>query len=444
MKKKPILMIDDDPLFLQGYQSILQSDFDVLAATSVTEGIKLMELHSPSVLLLDISMNTEREGLDILPYLKEQYPGLAVVVVTNWDSHLIFKEAMQKGADDFFIKSDNLDYLKTVIENQLFNGDIKSPSSGDVESDFPLAYSPPMVNVLASAKKAAATRCPVLITGETGVGKEVVAQYIHKQSKRRKEAFVAVNCAAIPEQLVESELFGYDRGAFTGAVTAKSGKFEIANGGTLFLDEIEGLSPKAQAALLRVTQDLKLEHLGGTKTISVDVRIIGATLCDLKELVKQSKFREDLYYRLAVFSIHIPALRERKVDILPLSRYFLKKACQENQLPEKEFSHSALLMLKTYYWPGNVRELRNTIEQSAVLSQEKIIRSKDLNLPCPIQEPIVPYEVAKQNSVRDFKEQFFKNAILRNNGNLSAISRETGISRQALQKILKELNLNSK
>lgn len=437
-------MIDDDPMFLKSYQSILQSEYEVYTTTTVAEGMNFIEKHSPHILLLDISLKTEKEGLDVLPYIKKRYPQLAVVVVTNWDSHLIFKEAIQLGADDFFIKSDNLNYLKILLQNLLLDQPGTPLAHENSVMDYPVAFSPAMRNVLNDARKVAPAHCPVLISGETGVGKEVVAKYIHQHSKRKNDPFVSVNCGAIPETLVESELFGFERGAFTGAVKQKPGKFEAANGGTLFLDEMEDIPLKAQAALLRVTQDLKLEHLGGNKTIPVDVRIITATRHNLQQLVKEGKFREDLFFRLAVYSIFVPPLREREDDILPLCYYLLQEILAENGLGNKHFTNQSLLMLKNYRWPGNVRELRNVIERAVINSSGSEIRAADLLLLSDDLTNRLPYEAAKNQVVKNFQKSYIKEALVRNSGNVSAAASEIGISRQALQKMLKELRLDLK
>lgn len=441
MSKKRLLMIDDDPLFLKGYQSILQGEFEVYTATTVVEGMNLIEQFNPDILLLDITLKTKKEGLEVLPHIKKQYPQLPIVIVTNWDSHLIFREAVQIGADDFFIKSDNLNYLKIILQNLLLSQSGKPPAQANDVIDYPVAFSKVMRNVLNDARKVAPAHCPVLISGETGVGKEVVAKYIHQHSKRKNAPFVSVNCGAIPETLVESELFGFERGAFTGAVKQKPGKFEAANGGTLFLDEIEDLPLKAQAALLRVTQELQLEHLGGNKIIPVDVRIITATRHNLQQLVKEGKFREDLFFRLAVYSIFIPPLRKREDDILPLCNYFLQNILTENNIGDKQFTNQALLILKNYRWQGNVRELHNVIESAVIKSRGSEIRAADLFLLNNAPTNRLPYEAAKNQVVKNFQKSYVKEALVRNGGNVSAAANEIGISRQALQKILKEMRL---
>ena len=261
MNKSPILMIDDDEFFINSYTSLLDDEYIVFGAPDISTGFVLIGKVSPVVLLLDISLKTEKEGLTALPNLKKQFPHLPIIIVTNWDSHLIFKEACALGADDFFIKSDNINTLKIIIKKQL----IKSQIHLDEEGATPITHSLAFRQVLKEAKKVAGSHCTVLITGETGVGKEVVATYIHKHSQRSKEPFVAINCGSIPETLLESELFGHEKGAFTDAVQQKKGKIEVANGGTLFLDEIDELPKQNQPALLRVLQNQEIERVGSTQ-----------------------------------------------------------------------------------------------------------------------------------------------------------------------------------
>lgn len=254
-------MIDDDSVFIEGYTSLLGDEYRIQGAADIATGMKLIEKFHPIALLLDISLKTEKEGLAVLPQLKQQFPQLPIIIVTNWDSHLIFKEALTLGADDFFVKSDNINSLKVIIKNLLIQDQI---SDQDVD-DFLVVHSVAFQQILKEAKRVANSHCSVLIVGETGVGKEVVAKYIHRNSQRRRDAFLAINCGSIPETLLESELFGYEKGAFTGALYMKKGKFELANGGTLFLDEIAELSNHSQAALLRAIQDKEIERLGSTK-----------------------------------------------------------------------------------------------------------------------------------------------------------------------------------
>jgi len=440
MNKSSILMIDDDGFFLKTYTSLLGDEYDVHGAADISSGLSLIDKVHPAVLLLDISLTTEKEGLAVLPQLKKQFPHLPIIIVTNWDSYLISKEAILLGADDFFVKSDNLTTLKITINNLL----IKDQSDKRDRSEFLVAESPAFRQVLREAEKAARSLCSVLISGESGVGKEVVARHIHQHSQRCRGRFYAINCGAIPESLLESELFGHEKGAFTGALWKKIGKFEMANGGTLLLDEVEELSPHAQAALLRAIQEHEIEHLGSTQKIHIDVRFIAATKSDLWELTVAGKFREDLYYRLAVYSLHIPPLRQREEDIIPLCHFFLKRLQEKRQVGNKRFTQSTLLMLKTYHWPGNVRELENVIERAVIRCEGHEIRPADLVLQHVSEKSVhFQYDAAKASAVRNFQREHIKEALSRNRGNVSLTAKEIGISRQQLSKIMRDLHLDS-
>ena len=447
MNKLSILMIDDDPVFIQSYAAFLNDEYQVIGAADIPAGIKCIEKQCPAVLLLDISFKAEREGLAALPHIKKEFPHLPIVIVTNWDSHLICKEALTLGADDFFVKSDNVSQLKVILQNLLVRG--QKPALGgqrgvEEPDEFPVAQSAVFKHVLNEARKV--SRCystSVLVTGETGVGKEVVAEYIHKQSQRRSGPFIAVNCGSLPATLIESELFGHEKGAFTGALHQKKGRFEMADGGTIFLDEIEDMPLQSQPALLRVLEGKAFERLGGTQSLTVNVRIIAATQSDLKERVEKGAFREDLRYRLSVYPIHIPPLRQREDDVLPLCHYFLKDFQEKNRTGKKRLSQSTLLMLKNYNWPGNVRELRNVIERAVVRSEGVEIRPADFLLQDVSDTPIaLPYDSAKSRAVREFQKNYIKSALCRNKGNISVAAKEIGISRQALTKIVQELHLD--
>jgi len=441
MKRLHILMIDDDPVFIESYVSLLADEFYVHGAPDIPTGFKLIEKWKPFALLLDITLKTEKEGLKIIPQIKKKFPNLHVVVVTNWDSHLIYNDAMTLGADAFFVKSDNVNHLKVILYDLI----AKKKTSLQEKENFPIACSEAFKHVLNEARKAARHDCPVLICGETGVGKEVVAQFIHQQSRRRKGPFIPINCGSIPDTLIESEFFGFEKGAFTGAFQRKSGKFELANGGTLFLDEVSELSKHAQVALLRFIQTQEIEHLGGTKNIQIDVRLIVASQKDLNELKTNGSFREDLYHRLAVFPIFIPPLREREEDIIPLCHYFLNQFLKENNIKKKNFTQSALIMLKNYHWPGNIRELRNVIERAVIKSDGAEIRPGDLMLQMPPDEYLeLSYDSAKADVTQTFQRNFIKAALCRNKGNITQTAKKIGISRQALIKILKDLNLDIK
>jgi len=439
MKKPSILMIDDDNVFIKGYTSLLKDEYKVYSAHDLANGLKLIEKFHPVVLLLDISLKTEKEGLAALPEIKKRFPYILIVIVTNWDSHLIFKEALYLGADDFFVKSDNVQNLKTIIKNLLYHDNNVIDSNIHV----PVSYSLAFKQILAEAEKVARTNCTILITGETGVGKEEVAKYIHKCSMRCGGPFVTVNCSSIPETLFESEMFGYEKGAFTGALNNKKGKFELADKGTIFLDEIEELSLQVQPKLLRVLQEQEIERVGSIKKIPIDVRVIAAAQNDLKTLVEEGKFREDLYYRIAVYPIYIPPLREREEDIIPLCNYFIKHFQEKHRLGKKRITQSAITMMTSYHWPGNVRELKNSIERAVIMSKGSEIRPSDFQLQDVPNDEIeyLSYNSAKAIAINKFRRDYIKRELYRNKGNISLTAKKIGISRQALTKMMKDLNL---
>lgn len=444
MAKHKIVMIDDDPKFLEHYRAILQDRYEVFTALDIVSGLKLIEERQPRFLLLDVAMKREREGLEALPQLRRQFPALLVVVVTNYESHLIYKQALANGAHDYFIKSEKLQTLRLILENLLAEaGEGEDGERFSFAGTEAVVRSPRMQQIFALARKIAASECSVLISGETGVGKEVVARYIHAHSRRKEQPFEVVNCAAVPENLFENELFGHERGAYTDARETRIGKLEKARGGVLFLDEVAEISPAKQAALLRVLEDRTIERLGGTRSIPLDIRIISATNAELRERMETKQFREDLFYRLSEEEIVVPPLRERETDILPLCYHFLRRAQERENCGEKTFTHQALLVLRNYHWPGNVRQLRYIVNRGVIHSYGRAeIRPSDLSLALDrTAPPFQPYEAAKEKALRRFQREYLKPAIVRHDGNLSAVAAEAGISRQGLQKMLKELDL---
>lgn len=445
MSKHKIVMIDDDPKFLEHYRMLLQDRYEVSGALDMASGLKLIEDRQPRFLLLDVAMQREREGLEALPQLRRQFPALLIVMVTNTDSHSVYKEALANGAHDYFIKSEKLHTLRLILENLLAEaGEGEDGERFSFAGTEAVVRSPRMQQIFALSRKIAASECSVLISGETGVGKEVVARYLHAHSPRKDQPFVAVNCAAIPENLFENELFGHERGAYTDARETRIGKLESARGGVLFLDEVAEISPPKQAVLLRVLEDHTIERLGGTRTIPLDIRVISATNADLKERMEKKLFREDLFYRLTEEEIAVPPLREREADILPLCYHFLRRAQERENCGKKIFAQQTLLVLKNYRWPGNVRQLRHIVNRGVVHSFGRVeIRPPDLSLPLDrTAPPVQPYEAAKEKALRRFQREYLKPAIVRHDGNLSAVAAEAGISRQGLQKMLKELSLD--
>ena len=351
------------------------------------------------------------------------------------------------GADDYLTKplkspeELRLTVKKVLKQRQLVTKQMVSQA--EVDAQFPstiIAHSKLMKNVVSLAEKVAVQPTTLLLTGESGVGKEVMARFVHARSNRRSQPFVAVNCAALTETLLGSELFGHEKGAFTGATSDKQGRFELANGGTLFLDEIGEMSVELQTTFLRVLQEQQFERVGGSRTISVDVRIIAATNRDLAQSIQEKTFREDLYYRLNVFSIQIPPLRERKEDIDPLSEYFLNKLSARMGNDSKSFHPQVKQIFSEYDWPGNIRELQNAIERALIVAKGNEIIPEDL----PVQLIQNNANVSRANSLADLEKAAIFDALTKNANDRPKTAEQLGISLRTLQTRLKEYGLTSR
>ncbi len=386
MTIKSILIIDDDPLIRGFLTDLLQKQY---TTTSVENGIKAKKLITNNhfdLIITDMSL-PDLSGIDIIKFSQTKLINTPIIVITGQGSISNAVEAMRLGAFNYILKPFSIDTLLTLIkkaeefsnlhlENTFFK---KTYLNKDIE--FPLiTESISMKKIIQMAKHIAKSSANVFIHGESGSGKEVISKLIHTQSLRANNPYIRVNCAAIPDTLIESEFFGHEKGAFTGAVCKKPGRFELANNGTLLLDEVTEIPLTLQPKLLRVIQEKEFERLGGTKTLSVDVRIIATSNRNLKQAIEEKTFRQDLYYRLNVIPLKIPSLRERKEDIIPLAYYFLKKFCKQNRKKDKVFTESAKKLLKNYSWPGNVRELANIIERTIVLDLGPVIEKDHLYL----------------------------------------------------------------
>jgi two-component system, NtrC family, nitrogen regulation response regulator NtrX len=377
-----ILVIDDEPGIRSTVRDILSDEsHEVLVAEDAVVGLELLDERRPSLAVLDVWL-PRMGGLDALVEMKKRRPEMEVIVVSGHGTIDMAVRALKLGAFDFIEKPLSIDRLLTAVRNALEigelkreNRDLKRAAAAALEAESLVGSSPALAEVRALIEQAAPSDARILITGENGTGKELIARSIHAASKRANKPFVEVNCAAIPDSLLESELFGHERGAFTDAVSRRAGRFEVADGGTLFLDEVADLSLSAQAKVLRVLQEMRFERLGGEKTISVDVRIIAATNKDIREEIAAGRFREDLFFRLAVVPIRIQPLRERREDIPLLCSHFLAKAAAAGA-PEREISAEGLELLSGRNWPGNVRELANFIERLAVMSDERLVSAR--------------------------------------------------------------------
>ncbi|MCS7313871.1 MAG: sigma-54 dependent transcriptional regulator [Bryobacterales bacterium] len=435
-----ILVVDDDPGFRRLLETILSAEgHQVASAATVSEAMRACGFQRFDLVLCDLRL-PDGDGLQVLRRFRELSPETPFVVITAYGTVPTAVEAMKLGAVDFLEKPlRSPEELRQIVRRTL--GGTPTPQATDRPvagpSGFPcpslIVHDPVMLGVVELARKVAPTNVTVLLTGESGTGKEVIARCIHANSRRANATFLALNCAALAPTLVESALFGHEKGAFTGAVSQHQGVFERAHGGTLFLDEIAELDAASQAKLLRVLQDRTFERVGGHRTIQVDVRLIAATNRDLKKLVEEGKFREDLYYRLSAFPLEIPPLRQRPADILPLARHFLARAARSLGKEPLELDEDAARALLAYSWPGNVRELENMMERVAILCEQRV-RAADLPL---------PRSESKQRPVRwkEIEKEAILEALRRNAGNRTRTAQELGISLRTLQYRLKEYGI---
>lgn len=387
---KTVLVVDDDERLRKQVYWALKDSYRVLEAEDRPQTHQVIEEAPVDLILLDLRLpprvNTPEEGMKTLEEIRSAKPEIEVIVITADKKEETCLKAIENGAYDYFSKPFNLEEMRVVLKRALFRQNLERKVQRlrfQWEEGYNFAgmvgKSEPMRQIFEVIGTLAQADCTVLVRGESGTGKELVARAIHYSSQRAGNPFVPVNCAAIPESLLESELFGYEKGAFTGATTRKPGKFELASGGTIFLDEIADMSLAMQAKMLRVIQERTFERLGGTRPIKVDARVIAATNKVLEELMRKEAFREDLYYRLNVVSIYLPALRERKRDIPLLASHFLRKYNRGDDKNAKGISSQALKLLMDYDWPGNVRELENAIERAIVLGQGDMFLPSDLS-----------------------------------------------------------------
>ncbi|HJS66419.1 MAG TPA: PEP-CTERM-box response regulator transcription factor [Nitrospiraceae bacterium] len=444
-----LLLIDDDAEIRDQMKWALASDYQLLEAPDRVTALGHVRNAMPRLILLDLGLPPDidgaSEGLAILRETLRLNPMAKVIVITGNSDRAKAVAAIESGAYDFIEKPVQLDVLKVVLQRADYLSNLEQEHRvlqqqvGPNEFEELVGSSPKMQDVFRMIQRVGLSDVPVLITGESGTGKELVARAIHRQGARRGEAFVAINCGAIPETLLESELFGYEKGAFTGAAQQRKGRIENAQGGTLFLDEIGDIPLGLQVKLLRFLQDHTIQRLGAKEMIAIDARILAATNVDLKKAISEGRFREDLYYRLCVVTIAVPALSERGSDITLLARTFLTKCAEEQKKPLKGFAPQAVEALMAHSWPGNVRELENRIKRAVVMAEGKYVTPVNLELKDPSS---AEEDTSTLRASRDSREkELVLLALEKSEGNVSRAAAELGISRPTLYQLLARYGL---
>jgi DNA-binding NtrC family response regulator len=454
MTTPSLLIVDDEKTTREGLRAALEDKFDVYIAEDAQTAWQLLEKESFDVLLTDLRMAGE-DGLKLIRRAKSLDKPPVCILMTAYGSEDVAVQAMKEGADDYISKGKlQIDELELRIRRALQRQNLESENQQlhqRLEKKFGvqniIGQAPAMQEVFETLQAVAPSKTTVLITGESGTGKELVAKAIHQNSPRARGPMVTVNCAALPATLLESELFGAERGAYTGAHERRIGRIEQAQGGTLFLDEIGEIDATTQVKLLRFLGERTFERLGSSKTLTADVRLVTATNKNLKSLVKEGRFREDLYYRLAVVEIHLPPLRERAVDIPALASAFLKEFAADNGKPVQSMSTDAMELLLKYHWPGNIRELRAALEHAVVLCRGDQITSRDL--PPSVRTPQAAYTEASTReqlstgrlSMKEAEKQLLIHALQETNGNRTEAAKKLNISRRTLHRRLHEFGL---
>jgi DNA-binding NtrC family response regulator len=457
--KAKILVVEDERGIQIALSGVLKKEgYEVLLASSADEALTILDQEPVDLVLTDLSLGKGPSGMDVLVAAKQKRPEAPVIMITAHGNEKIAVEAMKNGAEDYVPKPFDNDQLRLVLRRALERTRLEREHRlllDRIQREYGfgsiVGSGPEMERVFEMIKKVAETDLTVLVRGESGTGKELVAQALHYRSARRDRPFIAVNCAAISRELVESELFGHEKGAFTGADARRVGKFEAAAGGTIFLDEIGDMPLETQAKVLRVLQERLLERVGGNQPIPLDVRVVAATHRDLEAEVEAGRFREDLYYRLRVVTIELPPLRERRHDLPALVDRFLDLIAERLKRPKKSLSEAALSKLHEHNWPGNIRELRNVIEQAAVLASGPAIAAEDVELgrkrgkdKKAAPETNLPFSEAKKQAVDEFERAYLLKALEAHDGNISRTAEAIGMVRQSLQQKLRELGIRAK
>jgi two-component system response regulator AtoC len=453
-----ILIVEDEAAIRLALSGLLRREgYEAVQAESGAKALEALRSQPFDLVITDLALGEGLSGMDLLREAARLQPGLPVVMITAHGSEKVAVEAMKLGAADYVPKPFDNDEIRLVVKRALEhtrlareNRALRDRVERAFRFDNLIGSGAGMRLVFDTIRKVAETDLTVLVRGESGTGKELVAEALHQHSARAKGPFVAVNCAAISRELVESELFGHEKGAFTGADARRKGRFEAAQGGTIFLDEIGDMAPETQAKVLRVLQERRFERVGGSQSVEADVRVVAATHRDLEAEVRAGRFREDLYYRLKVVEIELPPLRERREDVPALVGRFLGQLAERLGRAQKAVSPDALARLSDHDWPGNVRELHNVVEQAAVLASGDRIEVADLRLPetgpagrdgAPLLD--LPFSEAKRRMTNDFERRYLLSALRQHGGNISRTAAAIGMVRQSLQQKIRELGLRS-
>ena len=447
MPGENILIVDDEKNILKSLSSALRHEnYKIFTATTGNEALELISKENIDLIMLDVWL-PDINGLDIIEKIKKISSHIVIIMMSGHSTIETAVKSTKLGAYDFLEKPISLDKIKITIKHALHFVTLEKENfllrqQVETEIDF-VGKSPPMLQLKESIRRAAPSLSWVLITGDNGTGKEMVAKSIHSLSNRKDKPFVKVNCAAIPEELIESELFGHEKGSFTGAVNRHLGKFEMADKGTLFLDEVGDMSLGVQAKVLRALQEQEFERVGGSKTLKVNIRVIAATNKDLAEEIRTGRFRKDLYYRLNVIPLKVPRLESRQDDIPLLAEHFISILVHQTGLNRKEIDEDAMEMLMTYSWPGNVRELKNTIERLMIMVPTDIVPTDDIAAVLPLS----PIDRGKTpRTLKEMMQEIEKDIIVKklkfNNGNVALTARKLGLERSNLYKKLRQYDLN--
>jgi len=451
MEKAKLLIVEDDEDVRKQMKWALSKDYSVLMAEDRPSALEIVRKESPSVITLDLGLPPypaeAGEGFATLSEIMENTRSKVIVITGRVEREHALK-AISLGAYDYFYKPIQIDELKVVLQRAFHIHQLEEEQRNlqkrlQREDSFEemLGGSPQIQEVFSAIRKVATTDVPVLITGESGTGKELVARAIHRLSPRNNGPFVVINCGAIPENLLESELFGHEKGAFTGAHTRRKGRFESAHGGTLFLDEIGELPMSLQVKLLRFLQDQKIERVGGREQISLDVRVLAATNRELKQAIDEERFREDLYYRISVVTVNLPPLRDRQGDVLLLANAFLQRFSMELKKKVSAFNPPAINALMSYPWPGNIREMENRIKRAVIMAEGTKVTPADLEInTSPTGQENLTLKEAKEKVERDLVQD----ALARHKDNITKTSQELGISRPTLYELMDKLGITKK